>query len=174
MLLEHQPDGSIASCRNAAAERARGEWLLFLDADDRLAPGYVQAMTQTLPSVNGRSLLTPRVSYVAGRGGYRHRSPTFWPEVDMRGGNWLVIGTLVRRDFFFEVGGFRDFPHGLEDWNLWARCVRAGATIVKVPGAVYIAHFNKLSKHHQLGRDREAYVKAYNEARCDAWPELCE
>ena len=46
--LFHDPDGTIASVRNELANTAKGEWLLFLDADDELAPGYLDAMTRAL------------------------------------------------------------------------------------------------------------------------------
>ena len=167
IILEHQKGGTVASSRNAAAERARGDWLLFLDADDELGRGYVAHMLRAARIANGvPTLLTPRVSYAA-KG--RRKPPRFWKEVDLAGGNWMVIGTVVPRTLFLEVGGFHDFPHGLEDWNLWARCVRAGAKIRKVPGAIYIAHYNERSKHHELARDREEYMKHYEAAKQDAW-----
>ena len=51
-----------------------------------------------------------------------------------------MVGTLVSRDLFLEVGGFEDYPHGFEDWSLWAKCWKAGAKIIQVRRAVYIAH----------------------------------
>jgi hypothetical protein len=115
-----------------------------------------------------RVLLTPRISYVV-KG--RTKPPRYWKgDADtFKTGNWLVIGTLVQRELFMEVGGFRPFPHGLEDWNFWARCVRAGAEIRKVPSAIYIAHYNDESDHHILARDRKAYMTHYEAARADAW-----
>ena len=96
--------------------------------------------------------------------------PGFQKEVPLERGNWLVIGTMISRSLFWEIGGFHEHPHGLEDWNLWARAVRAGATIVKVPDAVYIAHVNPQSKHRvQFRANRRGYWDAYEKARVDAW-----
>lgn len=170
VVIEHQRKGDVATSRNRAAKKAAGEWLLFLDADDELAPGFIQHMERAIKRRDGNLLLTPRISYVV-RG--RHKPPRFWPVCSLKTGNWLIIGTLVPKNTFMEVGGFRPFPHGLEDWNFWSRCVRSGATIKKVPPAVYIAHHNSESAHHQLAKDRRKYMKHYHEARCDAWPELC-
>ncbi len=165
----HWPKGNIATVRNAAAAKASQGWLLFLDADDELAPGYVAAMTN---AVNAHpdpwTLFTPQVQYVVNR---KPRRPKFWPEMPLRQANWLVIGTLVSKELFDDVGGFREFPHGLEDWNLWARCVRAGATILRVPDAIYVAHWNRNSKHHELSRDRDQHMYWYRKAGEDAWPD---
>jgi len=167
IIPEHLYNGTRATSLNHGAAMSAGDWLLFLDADDELAPGYIGAMRRAVEqNLGGRVLLTPAVQQI--RKG-RPRAPFFFPECDFRTGNWLVIGTLIQRALFMEIGGFREHPHGLEDWNLWARAVRAGATVVKVPDAVYRAHMNPRSKHHVLSRNRSAYMVAYETARKDAW-----
>jgi hypothetical protein len=167
VLTIHDFEGTIASVRNDLAEQATGDWLLHLDADDELAPGFLDAMTRAVEreaSAAAPLLLTPAVQQIKkGRPG----PPFFFPECSFSTGNWLIIGTLVQRDLFMQVGGFGEHPHGLEDWNLWAKCVKAGARIVKVPKAVYIAHWNPRSKHHVLARNRPEYMKAYELARAD-------
>jgi len=168
-VLHHDPWGTRATSLKDGAQRAEGDWLLFLDADDKLAPGYVGAMRRAIEqhAAGQQVLLTPATQWI--RGG-RPAPPGFQKEVPLERGNWLVIGTLIRRDLFMQIGGFHEHPHGLEDWNLWARAVRAGARIVKVPDAVYIAHVNPQSKHHvEFRRNRRGYWAAYEEARVDAW-----
>lgn len=168
IIVEYQADGTRASSLNTAAAEATSDWLLFLDADDELAPGYVGAMRRALEQhpPPRQTLFTPAVQWI--RKG-RPSPPSFQREVPLERGNWLVIGTMISRQLFTEIGGFHEHPHGLEDWNLWARAVRAGATIVKVPDAVYIAHWNAQSKHHRLFRDRRNFAAAYEAARADAW-----
>jgi GT2 family glycosyltransferase len=161
VLIGHEPDGTISSARNGLAERAMGDYLCFLDADDELGPGYVEAMQRALEresregSVVGADgtplLLTPAVSQV-NQG--RRRLPFFFTEVPLEHGNWLVIGTLVQREQFFAVGGFDTEPHAYEDWSLFARCWKAGARIVKVPEAVYVAHVTRGSRNRSLNREQ--------------------
>ena len=146
VIVEYEPDGTIASCRNQAVHQASGDLLVFLDADDELAPGYVSAISA---AARHNHLLTPMVSYVHGR---KPQLPKFWPEIPLDQGNWLVIGTAVPRDLFLEVGGFEENIHGFEDWSLFARCWKAGAEITKVPEAVYIAHVSGGSRNRKMGR----------------------
>ena len=168
LVWKHYEHASRATSLNCGADDATSNWLIFLDADDELAPGYVGAMRRALEqSTDGnQSLFTPAVQQIRkGRPG----QPFFFPECDFRTGNWLIIGTMISKTLFDEIGGFREHPHGLEDWNLWARAVRAGAKITKVPDAVYRAFYNPRSKHHELSRNRPEYMKAYEAARQDAW-----
>jgi glycosyltransferase involved in cell wall biosynthesis len=171
-IVYHDDEGTIATSRNSAAEQATGDWLCFLDADDELAPGYIGAMEAAVEreGTDGkrRLLFTPAVSVVRnGRAG----PATFFKEVPLRQANWLVIGTLIHRDLFWEVGGFHEAEHGLEDWALWSKCVRAGASIVKVPDAVYRYHANPQSMHRQMWRDKKKQVAAHRRVarELDEW-----
>ena len=128
VILSHE--GTLAEARNRGAARARTEWLIYLDADDRLAPGYVSA----LMGASG-DLRAPAVSYV-------HPSGAELPQClagrDIERMNPCVIGTAIRAQMFRDLGGFREWP-AWEDWCLWLRAYRRGAQIVHVPSAVYLA-----------------------------------
>lgn len=168
---------TISTARNTVAGRATGAWLCFLDADDELAPGFVGAMRRALEREAGADgsanlLLAPAVQTSP------TRKPFFYPERNLRDANWLPIGTLVPRELFWRVGGFNEStPQGFEDWELWSRCAKAGARVVKVPDAVYRVHQERGSarSHAKLfRRDRHAYMAEYHRVRRGVYPELYE
>lgn len=159
VVVHHSELATIGPARNEAAQEATGEWLIFLDADDELEPGYVQAMLYAAASHGGQVLFQPAVRYLRKGGGMTR--PLVIPARNLRQDNFLVIGTMLRRQQFHEVGGFNDYHHGFEDWSLWAKCWLAGASVVPVPQAVYRAHHNPQSKHRQLWRDRRAQVEMH-------------
>ena len=176
IVVGHDPEGTVSSVRNSLAEKTSGDWLCFLDGDDELGPGYLEAMRRAFER-EGRTdgvplLLTPAVSYV--RGPKRRTPPRIWPEVAFERGNWLVIGTLLLRDLFFSVGGFRDYGDppgstGYEDWSLWGRCYLAGAQVVKVPRAVYVAYWQASSRNHFA--DAQTRLRWHHEIGRDLFPE---
>lgn len=168
VVVHHDPAGTVASVRNHAVMTSglpvdgwpASEWLIFLDADDELAPGYVDAMREAVERIpDPWTLFTPAT---ANRRGQQGR---FWPGDDLRKGNPLVIGTMISREAFNYVGGFSEDYEVFEDWHLWAKCWQANATIARVPDAVYIIHrepksrVRSLSKndrlrwHYRVGRD---------------------
>lgn len=165
IIVGHDADGTIASARNGLAAKATGDWLCFLDADDELAPGYLEAMERELEPM---ALLTPIVQkFLRGRG----RRSAFYNEVPLSSGNWLVIGTVLERSLFERVGGFGDYPHGFEDWSLWFKCDKVGAHVKKVRGAVYRQHINPQSKHRLGWRDKNYQVSTHLkvQAELEAW-----
>lgn len=52
----HQPNGGPAAARNAALDGAHGAWLAFVDADDVVTPGYLQALLD-VAEVQGAQLV---------------------------------------------------------------------------------------------------------------------
>lgn len=134
-----EPVSTVAQLRNRGAERARGEWLCFLDADDELAPGYLEAMSTGTADLRGPATLFVRPT------GAR-TEPALIPARPLEQSNYLVIGTLVRRAMFLAVGGFHEWPVH-EDYDLWLRCSRAGATVEQIEAAVYVVYERRVSRN---------------------------
>ena len=163
---------SLAQARNVGADRAHLDWLCFLDADDELCSGYIDAMPTrkyTLPSDSicddytrhprwrtEKVLLAPALANLTTSA--RIPNAGRWPDA-----NECCIGTLIPRALFMRLGGFRDLP-ALEDYDLWLRAVKAGARIVHVPEAVYCAHVTPGSRNS----DQTVYAQL-REEHAEVW-----
>lgn len=163
VLIDHVSDATRAEVRNWLIARASGDWIITLDADDQLAPRYVTEMEK---SVKKNCLLTPQVSQVING---RKSAPFFFPEVPLEQGNWMVVGTAAPRELMLEVGGWRTFTgsgvlNEWDDWDMWIRCVRAGAGIVKVPRAIYRAHVRNSPHHSRTRAQTQAWLKEIRQA----------
>lgn len=137
----HRHGATIAEARNAGAAAASSEWLVFLDADDELEPGYIAAMA----AADG-DLRAPAVRYVTAT---EHPDPIILDGRNIDRLNPCVIGTALRRDMFDFVGGFWN-ERAWEDWSLFRRCWLAGAKLVHVPTAVYRAHVNPTGRNNTV------------------------
>lgn len=145
---------ALAMARNTAAHDSDADWLCFLDADDALGPGYFEAMDRAAQaqrldgSAPGMTLYVPAVEYVLEDGTLHSPARNLNDGRPFLEINHAVIGTLVPRQLFLDVGGFRDLP-AYEDWDLWLRCERAGAVFIDVPDAVYVATVRPGSRNRQ-------------------------
>lgn len=155
---------TLASARNLGASLAEGEWLVFLDADDELEPGYIEALS----NATGQ-LRAPAVRYVY-QNGYADPPQTFGNR-DMLTMNQCVIGTAIPKDLFTAIGGFWE-ERAWEDWSLFRRAYLTGASITHNPQAVYRANVAPLGRnntvhnphelHEQIRRSHEEWIVEYN------------
>lgn len=142
-------DVTLADARNKGGEQADAEWLCFLDADDALQPGYFDAMANFSgydehADTEWLNLYVPMVQYVTDGVAEMPRDLNDGrPLIEV---NHAVIGTLISKQLFTELHGFGDEPI-YEDWALWLRAERAGATLHDVVGAVYIATRRRRSRN---------------------------
>lgn len=132
---------TLAEARNDGAAQGCGEWIVFVDADDELEPNFCELMWWVTSANDGWDAFTPQVRYVNDEWG-TETEPDFIPPRPLRTGNYLIIGTAIRRDDFEHVGGFKEWPI-YEDWDLFRRIEMTHSRelrVAPVHGAVYRAH----------------------------------
>lgn len=151
--IVHTHAETLHEARNRGAEKATGERLVFLDADDELAPGYVDAIL----AASG-DLRAPAVSWVTD---HSATAPRTLADRNIETMNPCVIGTAIRRELFLDLGGFKDWP-AWEDYCLFLRATRAGAVIEHVPDAIYRAWVTPKSRNQCVRNPRQlmAQIKA--------------
>lgn len=129
-----------AHARNAGAAAATGGFLLFCDADDEVAPGWLAAMAGALaahPFVASRfelrrlnpGWLGARLTHPQESGLNPYTYPRFLPHA---GGS----GLGVWRERHQAIGGFDESLPALEDTDYCWRLQLAGTPLVFVPEAV--------------------------------------
>lgn len=167
-----------AHARNVGAATASGNALLFVDADDEVAPGYLAAMAEALarhdfvacrydsdslnPEWARRTHTNPQRDGIA-----RYDYPDYLPHA---GGGGLGI----RRALHEEVGGFDESMPALEDTDYCWRVQRAGHPLEFVPEAVVrIRHRHDLAGMFRQGWRTGRYnVMIYRKYRPLGMPRL--
>jgi glycosyltransferase involved in cell wall biosynthesis len=130
-----QPNSGPATARNAAVKNAAGEYLAFLDADDKWLPGMLRRTVALLESdpgcvlVYGDSIMVDSdgVSLESSLVQGDHHPPSMG-EILTRMWPIMPSAALIRRSAFDHCGGFaEEFTHaGYEDAFLWLRLREQG------------------------------------------------
>lgn len=126
--------------RYAGQQVARGDWLLFLDGDMTLLPGWLEAAEAVLlaePELVGvAGALQHRLPDSAGGGLVEHSYPEDrYEDADHLGGS-----ALYRRCALESVGGFNPFQRSGEEEELGARLRKAGYRLRRLR--------TPMSRHH--------------------------
>ena len=126
----------VSAARNLGARGARGNWLMFLDADDRLRSGAVATLLATAKAAPQAVLVYGDYNTIdsAGRPIGRRAllkgriKPSGHVLERLAGGNFIVNGgiMLVRLDAFRAAGGFDVSLRYCEDWHCWCRLAALG------------------------------------------------
>ena len=134
-LMRNDASG-VSAARNFGARGARGDWLMFLDADDRLRLDAVTTLLTAATTVPRAVLVYGDYNTIdsagrpIGRRGLlkgRHK-PSGNVLERLAAGNFIVNGgiMLVRTNAFRAAGGFDISLRYCEDWHCWCRLAALG------------------------------------------------
>ncbi len=126
---------NICACRNRGALMTRQPFLLFLDADDLLRPGYVKQLHDVIKGDWRIGITFPDVNLF---GLERHAKAGVKRDVSrsqLSRLNFIPCPSLVRRTAFEQSGRWDGLPC-FQDWDLWLRVVNRGWLYKYVPEAV--------------------------------------
>jgi len=137
-VVEDVPNDGIASNTNVAAHRATGEWLVFLDHDDELAPHALAALATAVVAHPEADLFYSDEDKLddEGRRGEPFFKPDWSPDL-LRTVNYLGHLVAVRASLFHELGGIRLGFEGAQDYDFALRATEAARAVVHVPDVLY-------------------------------------
>jgi glycosyltransferase involved in cell wall biosynthesis len=148
-VIEKANEG-VARTRNRGASEARGEYVVFLDADDVLQPTFIE---RCLQAIGDAAYAYTQVEKFGTASGLLHTR-----DFDGRAlfdGNFVPVTALIRKRVFDAVGGFDWTWPAHEDHELWARMFVRGHRGVYVEEPLMRYRFHGQSRNTLTQRQRD-------------------
>jgi len=120
MAYFEQANQGASAARNRGAELAKGEYIIFCDADIIMKPAMLESMLRTLRTNPGASFCYS--SFFWGRKKFK-----LWPfdAEKLKQMPYINTASLIKKEHF---PGFDEGLKKFQDWDLWLTMVEAGHT----------------------------------------------
>lgn len=147
----------VAKARDIGVKMSSGRLLLFVDADDKLAPDFIEQCGRVIADCD---IAYPNVL----RFGHIERPQLFDAPKEVTAKYLmgkklaLVVTSMMHRYVYEKLEGFRELPV-YEDWDFWVRAMFNGYTFARANTLLYYRQNLKSRNHLSLEKKTETHRK---------------
>lgn len=136
-IVKQENEGANPA-RNRGLKEAKGEYVIFCDADVKMTPKMLEKMFEALQR-------HPEASYAYSGFwfGWKHFKGVVFDANQLRKLNFVHTSSLVRRADF---PGFDEHIRRLQDWDVWLTMLEQGKTGVLVPETLFSVSIDGASR----------------------------
>jgi glycosyltransferase involved in cell wall biosynthesis len=171
-------NGGLSSARNAGIKKAKGVFILPLDADDLLHPDYLKEAISVFNTNDHIAIVgcysmffketIDNVVMVHQPKGNSYKSLLYV--------NQLVATSLYKKEYWIEVGGYDEsMKNGFEDWDFWLSVTKRGLEYYVIPQPLF--YYRKATqsmlvatiktkaekvKEYLIHKHREIYIEDFD------------
>lgn len=132
----HTENQGLATARNTGIEVARGRLILPLDADDLIAPSYLEQAVARIDHDEGLGIVYCRAQ-LFGAVQTEWRLPPYDLD-EMLLDNVIFCSALFRKSDWEKVGGYDPgMIYGWEDYDFWLSLIELGRGVYQIPEILF-------------------------------------
>jgi len=132
----HTTNQGLASARNNGIKAAQGEYILPLDADDKIGKEYLHEAVKVLDHNPGIGIVYCNAE-VLGKAGKKWALPEYSLE-EMLIDNIIFCSSFFRRKDWEAIGGYdSEMTYGWEDYDFWLALIEKGLLVYKIPQVLF-------------------------------------
>lgn len=136
----YKENGGLSSARNAGIEIANGEWILPLDADDKIGRKYLELAEKEFE--NNYTVIYSQIMFFGDKKG-------LWKLAEfsldtLAKFNILTCTSFYKKDDWRKVGGYdKNFIFGLEDYDFWISLLKKGGKVHQIQIPLFFYRIKK-------------------------------
>jgi glycosyltransferase involved in cell wall biosynthesis len=157
----------VCGSRNLAIRNARGKYILPLDADDKIAPTYLEKAVASIES--GIADVIYCKARLFGAKCKDWTLPHF-SSYNILFGNLVFNCALFRKKDWAEVGGYSEvFVNGYEDWDFWLSFLERQKTFYKIEEPLFFYRRHGTSRNASAKNSHNSLAKLIFEKHRDLY-----
>lgn len=147
--------------RNTAIQHARGKYILPLDADDKIAPTYIEKAVRYLEAHCDCGIVYCKANFFGAKTGA-------WelPAYSLRQmllDNVIFVTAMFKREDWEFVGGYDSHMHfGVEDYEFWLSILELGRTVYQIPETLFFYRIKPVSRSTKLNDHAAHLIESYD------------
>jgi glycosyltransferase involved in cell wall biosynthesis len=148
----------LSAARNNGIREATGQYILPLDADDKIGPGYLEDAVRILDRHSDIGIVYCEAAYFGIRDG-RWPLPDYSPD-QLLLQNVLFCSALFRREDWEKVGGYNiNMVYGWEDWDFWLSLIRLNLKVYKIPKSHFFYRIKEISMVTSMNEEQRFFMR---------------
>lgn len=143
-----------AAARNHGIEKASGDLILPLDADDKIAPTYIEKAHKIFAEQDNVGIVYCDAKYFGKRDDAWELPPYNFPDILFD--NYIFSAAIFKRDDWKEVGGYNsNMRHGWEDHDFWLSIIALKKTVIRIPETLFYYRQETDSRTNRFKSDQK-------------------
>lgn len=147
----------VAKARDIGVHMSKGRLLLFVDADDKLAPDFIEQCGKIINKVD---IAYPNVIKFGNIEVNKliETPDKITPKLLMYENLKLVVTSMMHKYIYKKLNGFNNLPI-YEDWDFWLRAMAEGFTFGKANTLFYYRQNRKSRNHLPIDKKHSIHRK---------------
>ncbi|MBE9547203.1 MAG: glycosyltransferase family 2 protein, partial [Proteobacteria bacterium] len=156
----HTDNQGLSAARNNGIHEAQGDYILPLDADDKIGKGYLEDAVRILDQYPEIGIVYCEASYFGVRGG-RWDLPEYSLDKIMNH-NVIFCTALFRKADWEAVGGYNvNMVYGWEDWDFWLSLIHRGRKVYRIPKIYFYYRLREISMVHTMDEEQRFFMRLH-------------
>ena len=159
-VIFSEKNGGPSVARNRGIAEAQGKYILPLDADDKIAPTYLEKAKKILDEHSQTGIVYCEAEFFGEKSGKWELPPYTFPEILV--GNMIFATALYRKADWEKVGGYREnMRQGNEDYDFWLSLIELGREVYQIPEILFFYRIKEASRTTRLKADAQNEIDTY-------------
>lgn len=153
-------NGGLCSARNAGIDKADGELILPLDADDKIAKKYLELATKAFDEDDSLTVVYCKAEKFGDEVGLWNL-PQF-SLFNLSRNNLIFPSGMFKKEGWKMVGGYDSkMIYGWEDWEIWIALLKYGGKVKQLDEVGFFYRIKSVSMLKQIDKVKGDYLLNY-------------